>query len=148
MSVIKTEIGIARSIEDVFDYVTTPANWLEWHPSSVRITGAKDHSLEIGDSVTEEFVVAGKRGAVTWTVTERSAPQRWVIAGHVEAAGGGDIAYTLAEIDGQTHFARVFSYRMDNWLLSLLDKLMIRGRIEKESAEALRRLKAALEVPA
>lgn len=142
---IRTEIRIARPIEDVFAYVTTPESWLAWHPSSVRITGDTDHSLEIGERVKEEFVVAGRRGEVTWTVKDRDAPKRWVISGHVHNAGGGDIAYSLDHDDKSTYFVRTFTYEMDNWLLSLLDKLFIRRRIEEESKEALSRLKSSLE---
>jgi len=148
MAQIQTSVQIGRPVPDVFEFVTTPANWLIWHPSSVSITGATDHSLETGEQVTEEFVVAGKSGSVTWTVVEREAPSRWVISGKVAGAGGGDIAYSLLEGDRGTHFERVFTYKMSNWFLSLLDWLFIRRRIEAESREALRRLKRALESPA
>lgn len=132
-------------MEEVFDFVTMPASWLQWHPSCVRISGATDHSLAIGETVTEEFLVAGRSGSITWTVVERDRPKRWVIAGEVPGAGGGDIAYTLTQEGDETVFEREFSYHMANRWLALLDRLINRRRIQAESAEAMRRLKHILE---
>jgi uncharacterized protein YndB with AHSA1/START domain len=136
---------IQTPIEQVFDYVTTPGNWPEWHPSSLGVSGATDHSLEPGEKVTEEFRAAGRRGRVVWTVRERVVPSRWVIDGQVESGGGGTITYTLTPHNGGTTFEREFVYTMPNLLLALLDRLVLRRRVEAESAEALRRLKDVLE---
>lgn len=145
MTRVYKSIRIQTPIERVFDYVTTPGNWPEWHPSSLGVSGATDHSLEPGEKVTEEFRAAGRRGSVVWTVRERVAPQRWVIEGRVEGGGGGTITYTLTPQDGATTFERDFVYAMPNALLALLDRLVLRRRVEAESAEALRRLKDVLE---
>jgi uncharacterized protein YndB with AHSA1/START domain len=145
MTRIRSETRINAPVEDVFGYVTTPGNWPEWHPSSLGVSGATDHSLEPGEQVTEEYRVAGRRGRVTWSVREREAPRRWVIEGRTADGGGGTITYTLAPRDGGTAFERDFVYAMPNALLALLDRLIFRRRIEAESAEALRRLKNELE---
>ena len=145
MTTIVTEIVIARPSAVVFDYVTTPAHWLQWHPSSVALRGAADHSLDVGEQVTEDFRVAGRSGSVTWKVVEREAPQRWAIAGDVAAGGSGTITYTLRAIPEGTAFRREFEYAMPNWFAALLDRWFIRRRITAESAEAVNRLKQALE---
>lgn len=145
MTTIVTEAHIAQPRAVVFDFVTTPAHWLAWHPSSIALRGATDHSLEIGEEVVEDFRVAGRTGTVTWRVIERAAPRRWAIAGDVAAGGSGTIAYTLRDVDGGTLFRREFVYAMPNWFAALLDRLFVRRRIERESVEALRRLKHALE---
>jgi uncharacterized protein YndB with AHSA1/START domain len=145
MTQIYTTIQIQTPIQRVFDYVTTPGNWPVWHPSSLGVSGATDHSLEPGEEVTEEFLVAGRRGRVVWTVRERVAPRRWVIDGRLEGGGGGTITYTVTPHDVGTTFEREFVYATPNRLLALLDRLVLRRRIEAESAEALRRLKTVLE---
>ncbi len=145
MTHIYTTIQIQTPIERVFDYVTTPGNWPQWHPSSLGVSGATDHSLEPGEQVTEEFRVAGRRGRVVWTVREREPPRRWVIEGQVQGGGDGTITYTLAPHNGGTTFEREFVYDMSNPLLALLNRLLLRRRVEAESAEALRRLKDVLE---
>ena len=145
MTTIVTQASIRRPIAEVFDYVTTPSHWPVWHPSSLGLYGATEHSLQIGEEVTEEFRVAGRKGSVTWKVVERDAPNRWAIAGIVAAGGKGTITYTLTPTTGGTAFRREFDYAMPNWFATLLDRLFIRRRIESESTLAVSRLKAALE---
>ena len=145
MTTIVTTTTLARPIAEVFDFVTTPAHWLVWHPSSLGLHGATDQSLQVGEEVTEEFRVAGRKGSITWRVVARDAPSRWAIGGQVAGGGDGTITYTLAPSGDDTAFRREFVYAMPNLLGELLDRLFVRRRIEAESAEAVRRLKQALE---
>ncbi len=145
MTRIYTTTYIHQPIEQVFDYVTTPGNWPAWHPSSLGVTGATDHSLEPGEQVTEAFYVAWQRGQVVWTVREREAPRRWVIDGQIVGSqDGGTIIYTLTPQNDGVLFEREFTYSTLNPLLRLVDRFILR-RIEAESAEALRQLKQVLE---
>jgi uncharacterized protein YndB with AHSA1/START domain len=145
MTRIHTTTHIDAPVERVFEYATTPGNWPDWHPSSLGVSGATDHPLGPGELVTEEFRVAGRRGRVVWTVREREAPRRWVIEGEAEGGGGGTITYTLTPDAGGTTFERELVYTISNRPLALLDRLVLRRRVAAESAEALGRLKAALE---
>lgn len=86
---VVTRATIAKPQAEVFDYVTRPANWPKWHPSSLAVTGATDHSLNPGEQVTEDFLVAGHKGRVLWTVTARDPPRRWSIDGKTASGGGG-----------------------------------------------------------
>ncbi len=149
MTRIVNTATIRRPIEAVYDYVTTPGHWPEWHPSSLGVTGATDHSLAVGEQVTERFLVAGRRGEVVWTVGEREAPRRWTIEGKIiTAGGGGTVRYILTvRDDGATDFTREFVYPLPNLLYAVLDALVIRRRIAAESAEAVRRLTRRLESP-
>jgi hypothetical protein len=79
-------------------------------------------------------------------VRERQTPRRWVIDGQIVGNHHeGTIAYTLTPQNDGTFFEREFTYTFTNPFLALLDRLILRGRIEAESAEALRRLKQVLE---
>lgn len=40
MTTIVTEATIHQPVATVFDYVTTPAHWLAWHPPSIALRGA------------------------------------------------------------------------------------------------------------
>lgn len=143
---IVNEIAIAQPPQRVYDYVTTPANWPRWHPSSLAVHGATDHPLAIGESVVEDFVVAGRRGTVTWTVVAREAPLSWSIDGrNTGSRGGGTVTYTLRPEGGGTRFTRVLTYHMPNLLAAILNDFGVRERVAAESAEAVARLKAALE---
>jgi uncharacterized protein YndB with AHSA1/START domain len=143
---IVNEVTIAQPPQRVYDYVTTPANWPRWHPSSLAVRGAIDHSLAFGESVVEDFIVAGRRGSVTWTVVAREAPVRWSIDGkNVGSRGGGTVTYTLRPEGGGTRFERVLTYHMPNLLAGILNEFGVRERVAAESAEAVARLKAELE---
>ncbi len=152
---IQNEVVIARPPAAVFDYVSTPANWPAWHPSSLGVAGATDHTLQPGERVTETFVVAGRSGVVVWTVTKSEPPRTWRIEGEIEGRKAGTVTYmltpaltpSLTPSEESTRFERVFSYQSPTLLFVLLNRLVLRPRIEAESAEAVRRLKAKLEAP-
>jgi uncharacterized protein YndB with AHSA1/START domain len=145
MTRICSSIQIRQPIEQVFDFITTPGNWPQWHPASVSVGGNPDHSLLPGEAVTENISVAGHRGQVTWLVRERSAPRRWVINGTGKDGGRATITYTLTRDPAGTNFDRELVYTMPNALLVILDWLIIRSRMKADSAEALQRLKRRLE---
>jgi uncharacterized protein YndB with AHSA1/START domain len=145
MTRICNSIQISQPIEQVFDFITTPGKWPQWHPASVSVSGHADHSLLRGEEVTEEISVAGRHGQVTWSVRERSAPRRWVIDGNGEDGGRATITYTLSPHPDGTSFERELVYTMPNALLAVLDWLIIRSRMKADSVDALQRLKRLLE---
>src|SRR5262245_53892173 len=83
MSYIYSVIHIRQPFQQVFNYVTTPATWPQWQPSALTVSGTTDYALHVGEKVTEEFLVAGRRGQMTWVVRDRQPGQRWVIEGRI-----------------------------------------------------------------
>jgi len=145
MSRILSRIHLEAPPPEVYAYVTAPGHWPQWHPSSLGVRGALS-SLEVGQEVTEAFQVAGRKGEVVWRCTARQVPARWVIEGKIVGrSAGGTITYMLRPEGQGTHFEREFVYTMPTAFLRLLDTLVFRRRVEAESQEALRRLKARLE---
>jgi uncharacterized protein YndB with AHSA1/START domain len=147
MSRVVTSIAVACPVGRVFAYVTTPGHWPEWHPSSLAVRGATDHSLAVSERVTEDIRVAGVRATAEWTVRERDEPRRWVIEGTVARGGGGVLTYTLTPTPAGTLFEREFAYTLASPLLRLLDPLVIRPRIAAASRRALAQLRVRLEQP-
>jgi hypothetical protein len=144
MTRITTSIRIRRPVGEVFDYVTTPANWPVWHPASISVSGSSNHPLRLGEEIVEEFVAGGRRGRATWRVTRRKAPHRW----RIEASwpqGQAVISNLLSAEGVDTVFRRDLSYEMPNAWLALLDLLVLRRRMDRESRIALQRLKLVLE---
>ena len=102
--------------------------------------GATDHPLAVGESVVEDFIVAGNRGTATWTVVARESPVRWSIEGrNVGSNGGGTVTYALAPEGGGTRFTRVLTYHMPNLLAGILNEFGVRERVAAESSEAVAR---------
>jgi len=143
---IDNAVEIARPAPAVFDYVTTAGNWPRWHPSSLAVHGSVNHPLMLGEQVTEDYQVAGRRGQVVWTVATRERPHRWSIVGLIHGRQAGTVSYTLTPTAAGTHFERVFVYgTAPTPFYALLNQLVLRSRIEAESADAVERLKVVLE---
>jgi uncharacterized protein YndB with AHSA1/START domain len=141
---IITTVQIRRPVDEVFAFVTTPGNWPRWHPSSLGVTGAADHPLDVGEEVIEQFRVAGQHGTAVWTVRECQAPRRWVIDGAAENSNRATITYTLTPTQGGTTFERELVFTTLP-TIPLESQEPFRRQVEAESAEALRRLQAVLE---
>ena len=142
---IDTVASIQRPATVVFDYVTTPAHWPAWHPSSLAVSGSADHSLEVGEQVTEDFRVAGRRGRVVWIVTTREPPGKWTIEGKIDGRPAGTVTYSLTSTASGTRFEREFTYRAPSLWFAIFNWLMLRARIQLESDTAVSRLKTILE---
>lgn len=144
MTRIHTTIVIKKPVVEVFHYATTPANWPKWHPSSLAVRGTTNHSLLLNEALTEEVLVARRRGTIVWKVIEREAPYRWVIKGQMEGGGAATISYNCKLGADGTVFERELVYRAPNPVLALLHWLILRRRIKAESVKALNRLKSVL----
>lgn len=143
---IYNAISIRRPIGDVFDYVTTPKNWVQWHPVTAAVSGATDHALDVGEQVVEEIRSAAGGARMLWTVRERFAPNHWRIDGESDIGVRAIIAYRLTEHPEGTNYEReVYYWKPGGFLYPLLDWLYRRRRVWAESAEALRRIKSNLE---
>lgn len=70
-----TESVFAQSAEQVYDFVSNPANWPQAYPGSMAEEGLPKHfPLKVGDIWTE----AGPRGELyTWQVTIAARPRTW-----------------------------------------------------------------------
>ncbi len=146
MGRIITEIEIARAAPEVFDYVTTPAEWPRWRLASRRVHGKADHPLRLGEQVTEEFVAAGRRASALWTVAERQPPHRWMILSTPALGLAGMVAYELRDAPGGcTRLRCEATYTLPSPGQALVDWLVVRPRLRREADAAMARLKALLE---
>jgi uncharacterized protein YndB with AHSA1/START domain len=145
MTRIVNAVQINRPPADVFDYVTAPLNWPQWHPSSVSVDVNTGRSLRISEQVREVIVVGGRRDRVLWVVREYDRPHRWVIEGRGERGGTAIITYRLSPAGRGTAFERDLVYQVSGIVLRLLDVLFIRGRMRAGSRQALEQLKRVLE---
>ena len=101
-SPVVSTVRIHRDIADVFDFFTTPANWPRWHPASISVAGATDHSLALGEEVSEEIRAGGGKVHAVWRVTARDAPQLWRFEGSPAGDARVTITYRLRTEGGDT----------------------------------------------
>ena len=65
---IHNSVSINKDSEAVFAYVTTPANWPKWHPSSIGVSGPADHQL--GDRLGIRAKVETDSAEAVWRLRE------------------------------------------------------------------------------
>jgi len=145
MTDVCVSIHIKQPVEKVFDYITTASNWPEWHPSTVRVSGAVFHPALEGETIVETVRFGIARDRFTWKVEERQASNRWAISATSERYRlKVRISYTLTPEDGGTLWEREMFFDIRK-SLQLLDNLLFSRLVKRNSETAVRRLKEVME---
>ncbi|NPV60197.1 MAG: hypothetical protein HPY75_11110 [Actinobacteria bacterium] len=138
-------VHVRRPIEEVFDYLTTAANWPRWHPATVSVSGAVDHPALEGEVIVEKVKHGPLRDTFAWEVVERRAPHHWAIRAASERHGQKvKIIYTLSEEEGGTRWEREMRFYFPSWFAPL-DRLLAARILRKNSETAVRQLKELME---
>lgn len=146
MACIQHSILIRKPAVRIFDYLTTPKHWPDFHPASLEETGATEHPLQVGDRHRERFCTRGWTGYINWTTLEVNRPFHFRIRGQVEGIGGNIlITFRTIETPDGVDLRRELEYTRSNWLLRLIDKLYLHGYMTRESLTAWEQLKRNLE---
>jgi uncharacterized protein YndB with AHSA1/START domain len=145
MGRVTNTIFIHRPITGVFDLATTARTWPRWHASSLRVSGAVDHPVEVGERISDEVRIAGRTGVVEWTCVERDRPRRIVLVSAGTQGEQARLVYTLVEHDGGTTLTRTLTYRYPIPLAGLLEPLLITPLMRRDARTALDNLKALIE---
>lgn len=148
---LSNEITIAATAEHLFNYVTQPWRWHEWHPSS-RSARAAHSFLATGDEF-EEIVEVQPLAPLplrmvrhtTYRVTESVPSHTWEVQGKMKD-GWLRIRYDLApagDAPELTEFHRVLEFEVTGF--SRLLRPFIKRQMEQISRLALENLKQAVE---
>ncbi|WP_439865231.1 SRPBCC family protein [Pseudomonas antarctica] len=135
---ISQERFIEAPIEVVYDYVTQPDRWHEWHPTSLGADTGTTGPLAAGMRFTEIIDLLGVRVPMSYRVQVAQPPQEFKTV-FTSAAVDGSIHYFLQPHRGGTLFKRVLIYQTELQLVTL------HGRMVELSAIALSQLKQRLE---
>ncbi len=145
---LKNTIQIAAPCEPVFDYVTQPWLWHDWHPNSLSARAAVER-LQVGNHFDEEIEVQPlaplppRLHRQTRYVVEASDPPRhWQVRGDT-GDGWLVIRYDLSADGNQTRFERTLTFDV-RWPTRLLLPALKR-QMRTTSALALENLKRKLE---
>jgi hypothetical protein len=142
MDVVTNTIAIRGPIDPVFDLITSARFWDRWHPATRSVGGVTERPYQLGDSIHEEGQIASLSFSVTWKVTEHARPSRTAIRSENPPA---TITYTFAEADGTTKFTRELQYEASLFEAMGWTRDATRAFMDKQSAEALEKLKALVE---
>ena len=142
MTTIRLERRIAAAPAAVYDLVTRPARWHEWHPSSLRADAHAMESLAAGARFEEDIRSSGFTRHLRWTVREAESPRRWCAEAVMDDGSQVRLLYELAADGAGTHFVRTLDYRLAPPLLRALNDLLMWRRVQRESNRALDNLVA------
>lgn len=142
MTIIRLSTDIPAAPRRVYDYVTRPVRWKEWHPSSRRVDGVEDEPLVAGRRFEEDVVAAGRARRLTWLVEESRPGERWRASAYMADGSTVRLCYEFAEGAGGTVFTRTLDYVLAPALLRWANDLFMWRRVEKESVHALANLRA------
>ncbi len=135
-------IVIARPVEDVFRFVTDPANDPRWQPSVRESHSTPAGSWGAGTKITQRRHFAGLRFKMKWQVLEvESNHLVHSRFGGVMARGEGDYLFEAVAIG--TRFRMVVAGRARWWNLPLEPLLRARAKVEVQTS--LSRLKSLME---
>lgn len=147
MTIMRHSVDIARSPEQVLAYAGTATRWPEWHPSSLRVDGIAG-PLPAGSRFEEDIHAGGRDGHLSWEVTDYLPGRRWL----ARASGNHGLrlllTYECEATDSGARFTRTLEYRfagLAGLTMRLLDPLLLRRRIRRESEESMLRLRQMAE---
>ncbi|PKH13767.1 MULTISPECIES: SRPBCC family protein [Pseudomonas] len=135
---ISQERFILAAVETVYDYVTQPDRWHEWHPSSLSADTGTCGSLPAGARFTEIIDLLGIRLALSYRVQVARCPNEFKTV-FTSLAVDGCIEYVLHAHQGGTLFKRVLTYETELQLATLHERMIALSGV------ALDRLKHRLE---
>jgi uncharacterized protein YndB with AHSA1/START domain len=146
MKVIEYSTEVARTPQEVFDYVTDAARIPEWQPSVEEAAAEPPAIRQVGMRGYEVRRVPGGKQKIRWQVTECEPGGRWAIEG-IDGPVRAHAAIALAPTDGNgTHV----DYRI--WFegrgIGRLIRLMASRGARTEMPQSLELLKRRLEAVA
>ena len=140
MTRMQHQIDIAGNPIAVLAYASTVTRWPEWHPSSLNVDG-QSGPLHAGSRFEEDIRAGGRDGHLSWEVDEYLPGRRW------RARAQGDhglsllLTYECEASGSDTRFVRTLEYQFSGWVMRMANRLVLKQRIDRESAESMRALR-------
>jgi uncharacterized protein YndB with AHSA1/START domain len=100
MTEFEFDVVIDRPAEEVFAFVTNPANVSKWQTSIVEMRQTTDGPVGVGTRLVEVRHFLGRRFEVVMDVIEHEPSKRYRM--RISGAIPGTVGATFAPIDGQT----------------------------------------------
>ncbi|WP_368670262.1 SRPBCC family protein, partial [Pseudomonas gingeri] len=109
--------------DDVYDYVTQPDRWHEWHPTSLNADTGTTGSLPCGHRFTETIDLLGVRVPMSYRVQTALRPREFKTA-FTSLAVDGCIQYLLQVQGNGTLFKRILTYETELQLATLHERMI------------------------
>ena len=140
MTTIQLDQFILASTEAVYDYVTRPVRWKEWHPASLGVQQHADESLTAGARFEEDVLSAGIRRHLRWIVEEAVPGVRWAASALMDDGSTVHLLYRFEKRNTGMNFTRTLCYQVKPLHLRLVNAMFMWRRVQAESRLALSNL--------
>ncbi|WP_342244433.1 SRPBCC family protein [Pseudomonas sp. OTU5201] len=144
MTRMQHEVEIAHAPEYVLAYASTATRWPEWHPSSLRVDGPVG-PLPAGSHFEEDIHAGGRAGHLSWDVTEYNPGRLWRATAKGTHGLELMLTYECESTGSGTRFVRTLEYGFSGLAMQIANWLVMRGKIDRESAESMKQLKEMAE---
>lgn len=146
MNQIQQTIIINASSNKVFEYVTVPTKWHEWHHQSLWVKPELLSSFQEGQRFEEEIQTLLGNDPMSWEVKEHNQDKAWEAHAYNHNKDANiHLRYEFKEIDTETEFTRTLNYETPNFLLHMANQLYFMSHMKDESMHALDSLKSKVE---
>lgn len=112
------EVLINSPVQAVYDYVSQPDRWHEWHPVSLGAQRTSDEPLKVGDTFTEQIRLYGQENQMNYRVDIASPPHEFKTS-FTSPMIDGSIHYKLEQRGDSTLFHRTLDYSIDKYVVIL-----------------------------
>jgi alkylglycerol monooxygenase len=143
---ISQTIIINKSSEAVFEYVTVPNLWHEWHPQSLSVEPELHSSFQQGQAFDEVIQTSFGKDDMSWVVEQNIPNELWVARAYNHTKGVNiRLRYDLVVKAESTQFTRTLHYEMPNFMLHVANFLYFNKYMTEKSWHSLESLKSFLE---
>jgi len=140
MTTIQLSQHITAAPAAVYDYVTRPARWKQWHPASLGAQTHADASLSQGARFEEDIRSAGFTRHLRWQVLDSQPAKRWEAQALMNDGSSVHLLYEFAADGDGTRFTRTLHYAIKPLLLRWANDLLMWRKVRRESGTAMANL--------
>ena len=143
---IKQSIVIDKPADVIFNYVTVPTLWHEWHPQSLSVEPELLTSFQKGQTFDEVIQTSFGKDDMSWLVELNESGKTWVASAYNHTKDVNiRLQYDLVETDGATHFTRTLDYEMPNFILHVANFVYFKKYMTEKSQHSIESLRDFVE---
>jgi uncharacterized protein YndB with AHSA1/START domain len=144
MEPIVSTIDIARTPEDVFEYVSDPTRFAEWQHDVVGVRTTTPGPLGVGSRFTTARRIGGVERTLVQEITEVSRPTRWAARG-IEGPIRASATITIEPLDVGSSSRVTFSLDFQGHGIGVPLLPLVRRQARKGAPKSYQNLKNLLQ---
>lgn len=143
---IQQTITIDKPANVIFEYVTVPTLWHEWHPQSLSVTPELLTSFAEGQTFDEVIQTSLGKDDMSWDVEVNNPNLQWAARAYNHTKDVNiRLQYDFKEEGGKTVFTRTLNYEVPNFIFHVANFIYFKRHMTDKSWHSLESLKGFVE---